>query len=117
MFIFKYLRPYRKLLTAVLILGVINQVFSLLDPQVFRWLTDNYITKMDTLRGTPEVLYRGVGLGLLMMVGVAMVSRIAKNFQDYFANVMTQKMGMDIFTNTISHAFRIPYAYIEDQSS
>lgn len=51
------------------------------------------------------------------MVGVAMVSRIAKNFQDYFANVMTQKMGMDIFTKTISHAFHIPYKYLEDQSS
>lgn len=51
------------------------------------------------------------------MVGVAMVSRIAKNFQDYFANVMTQKMGMDIFTKTISHAFHIPYKFLEDQSS
>jgi ATP-binding cassette subfamily B protein len=117
MFIFAYLRPYRKLLVAVLILGIINQVFSLLDPQVFRWITDNYITKMDTFKDTPELLYRGIGIGLGMMVGVAMVSRIAKNFQDYFANVMTQKMGMDIFTNTISHAFRIPYMHLEDQSS
>lgn len=117
MFIFAYLRPYRKLLVAVLILGIINQVFSLLDPQVFRWITDNYITKIDMFKDTPELLYRGIAIGLGMMVGVAMVSRIAKNFQDYFANVMTQKMGMDIFTNTISHAFRIPYAYIEDQSS
>ncbi len=51
------------------------------------------------------------------MVGVAMVSRIAKNFQDYFANVMTQKMGMDIFTKTISHAFHVSFKYLEDQSS
>jgi ATP-binding cassette, subfamily B, bacterial len=51
------------------------------------------------------------------MVGVAMISRIAKNFQDYFANVMTQKMGMDIFTKTIGHAFHIPYKFLEDQSS
>jgi ATP-binding cassette subfamily B protein len=56
-----------------------------------------------------------VGLG--GMVGVAMVSRIAKNFQDYFANVMTQKMGMDIFTKTISHAFHVSFKYLEDQSS
>lgn len=46
-----------------------------------------------------------------------MISRIAKNFQDYFANVMTQKIGMDIFTKTIAHAFHIPYKYLEDQSS
>ena len=46
-----------------------------------------------------------------------MVSRIAKNFQDYFANVMTQQMGMTIFKDTISHAFHLPYKYLEDQSS
>lgn len=117
MFILKYIRPYWKLLIAVLILGIINQVFSLLDPQVFRWITDNYISKIETFKNTPELLYKGIGMGLLGMVWVAMVSRIAKNFQDYFANVMTQKMGMDIFTNTISHAFRIPYLHLEDQSS
>lgn len=117
MFILPYLKPYRKILIAVLILGTINQVFSLLDPQVFRRLTDNYITKIDALKATPEVLFRWVGIGLLMMVWVAMVSRIAKNFQDYFANVMTQKMGMKIFEHTISHAFHLPYKHLEDQSS
>ena len=105
------------MLIAVLILGTINQVFSLLDPQVFRRLTDNYIVKIPELRATPEILFRWIGLGLLGMVGVAMVSRIAKNFQDYFANVMTQKMGMRIFETTIAHAFHLPYKHLEDQSS
>ncbi len=117
MFIVTYLRPYRKLLIAVLILGIINQVFSLLDPQVFRWITDNYISKIYVFKDAPELLYKWIAIWLLGMVWVAMISRIAKNFQDYFANVMTQKMGMDIFTTTISHAFRIPYMYLEDQSS
>lgn len=117
MFILPYLRPYRKLLVAILILGTINQVFSLLDPQVFRRLTDNYIIKIPELQNTPEILFRWIGLGLLGIVGVAMVSRIAKNFQDYFANVMTQKMGMNIFEKTIAHAFHLPYKHLEDQSS
>lgn len=46
-----------------------------------------------------------------------MVSRIAKNFQDYFVNVMTQKIGMQIYQETIRHAFSLPYAIFEDQSS
>jgi len=117
MFILPYLKPYRKILIAVLVLGTINQVFSLLDPQVFRWLTDNYITKIPELKATPQVLFNGIWMGLGMMVGVAMVSRIAKNFQDYFANVMTQKMGMNIFEKTIAHAFHLPYKHLEDQSS
>ncbi|MEI7477013.1 MAG: hypothetical protein WCJ81_00175 [bacterium] len=51
------------------------------------------------------------------MIGVAMISRIAKNFQDYFVNVMTQKIGMQIYQETIRHAFSLPYSVFEDQSS
>lgn len=112
-----YLLPYKKTLAAVLLLATINQVFSLLDPQVFRRLLDNYLTKINELKATPDVLFKGIGLGMLAMVAVAMVSRIAKNFQDYFANVMSQKIGMTIFAQTISHAFHLPYANLEDQSS
>lgn len=46
-----------------------------------------------------------------------MVSRIAKNFQDYFVNVMTQKIGTSIYQNTIAHTFSLPYAVFEDQQS
>lgn len=46
-----------------------------------------------------------------------MISRIAKNFQDYFVNVMTQKIGMQIYQETIRHAFSLPYSVFEDQSS
>ena len=46
-----------------------------------------------------------------------MISRIAKNFQDYFVNVMTQKIGTDIYQQTIAHTFSLPYAIFEDQQS
>jgi ATP-binding cassette, subfamily B, bacterial len=51
------------------------------------------------------------------MVGTAMVSRIAKNFQDYFVNVMTQKIGTSIYQDTIAHTFSLPYAVFENQQS
>jgi ATP-binding cassette subfamily B protein len=46
-----------------------------------------------------------------------MISRIAKNFQDYFANVMTQNIGMQIYQTSIRHAFSLPYSILEDQQS
>lgn len=46
-----------------------------------------------------------------------MISRLAKNFQDYFVNVMTQQIGTDIYQNTIAHTFSLPYAVFEDQQS
>ncbi len=46
-----------------------------------------------------------------------MVSRIAKNFQDYVVNRMVQKIGMNIYQKTISHIFSLPYSAFEDQQS
>ena len=46
-----------------------------------------------------------------------MVSRIAKNLQDYVVNTMTQKIGMNVYQQTISHIFSLPYAAFEDQQS
>jgi len=48
---------------------------------------------------------------------VAMVSRIAKNFQDYFMNVVVQKFGARVFTDGLKHAMKLPYQEFEDQRS
>ena len=116
-FLSTYLRPYWKLLIAVLILAAINQIFSLLNPQILRWLMDNYLVKAVTESFTTNEYLRGVLLWLGGMIGTAMVSRIAKNFQDYFVNVMTQKIGTSIYQDTIAHTFSLPYAVFEDQQS
>jgi ATP-binding cassette, subfamily B, bacterial len=114
-FILPYLKQYKSLLFLALLLAAINQVFSLLDPQVFRMIIDNYVSKFETFSRVEFV--KGVGLLLLLSMGVAMISRIAKNFQDYVVNTMTQKIGMQIYQNTINHVFSLPYAAFEDQQS
>ena len=50
-------------------------------------------------------------------MGIAMVSRIAKNFQDYVVNVVIQKFGARLYTDGLRHALRLPYQDFEDQSS
>lgn len=116
-FLSTYLRPYRKILVLVLVLASINQIFSLMNPQVLRRLIDNYLTKATSWWFTTEQYVYGVLLGLWGMVGTAMISRIAKNFQDYFVNVMTQKIGTSIYQDTIAHTFSLPYAVFENQQS
>jgi ATP-binding cassette subfamily B protein len=46
-----------------------------------------------------------------------MISRIAKNFQDYFLNVVIQKFGAKVFTDGLQHAMKLPYQEFEDQRS
>jgi ATP-binding cassette subfamily B protein len=110
-----YLFRYKKMIFAALLLATVNQVFSLLDPQVFRLIVDRYAVKAATM--APDVFVRGVLLLLLAYVGVALISRIAKNFQDYFVNVIAQRTGAQLYERSVSHSFSLPYAVFEDQRS
>src|SRR5690606_21441634 len=59
----------------------------------------------------------GITIGLLMIIGAAMVSRIAKAFQDYVVNVIIQKFGARLYTDGLRHAMRLRYQDFEDQRS
>jgi len=110
-----YLRKYWKLCILVLLLAMVNQVFSLLDPLIFRHILDDYATKPE-LYTKPE-FFRGVIHLLLIAIGVVFVSRVAKNFQDYFLNKVTQKSGADMYQDGIKHSLVLPYEVFEDQRS
>ena len=116
-FLSNYVRPYWKLLVLVLVLAAVNQIFSLMGPQVLSRLIDNYLLKAAELANDLPYYIKWVLLWLGGFIGAAMVSRIAKAFQDYFVNVMTQKIGTNIYQNTIAHTFSLPYAAFEDQQS
>jgi len=113
--LYSYLLRYKRMILAALGLATINQVFSLLDPQVFRLIVDGYAQKADTL--PRDVFIKGVALLLLAYVGVALVSRIAKNFQDYYVNVVAQRTGAQLYERSVSHALSLPYSVFEDQRS
>lgn len=110
-----YLRGYRGLLGLALLLAAINQVFSLLDPLIFRYVIDEYATRHAEY--TTSQFLRGVSVLLAAAVGVAFVSRVAKNFQDYFINVITQRLGAQIYQDGLRHSLELPYAAFEDQRS
>ena len=97
-------------------LATINQVFSLLDPLIFRHVIDQYATRFQEY--TTGEFFRGVSLLLGAAVGVAFVSRVAKNFQDYYINVITQRLGAQRSTSDgIRHSLELPYSVFEDQRS
>src|SRR5258708_1134894 len=113
--LYRYFKDLRKLAVVALVLAAINQIFSLLDPLIFRHIIDSYATRYREY-SSPQFI-RGVGLLLAAAVGVALVSRIAKNFQDYFVNVITQKVGARIYTDGVRHSLDLPYTLFEDQRS
>src|SRR5881396_1604709 len=113
--LYSYLKQYWQLVALTLVLAAINQIFSLMDPLIFRYVIDEYATKYSQY--TTSQFIRGVSLLLGAAVGVAFVSRVAKNFQDYFTNVITQRLGAEIYSDGIHHSLELPYAVFEDQRS
>jgi ATP-binding cassette, subfamily B, bacterial len=116
-----YLKPYKWHVALALLLAGINQTFSMFDPMIFGKLLDQYASHPqigpDGLPRNEEAYIRGISGMLLLLVGTAMVSRIAKAFQDYTVNVIIQKFGARIFTDGLKHSMRLPYQEFEDQRS
>lgn len=110
-----YLKHYKGLIALALLLAAVNQIFSLLDPWIFRKIIDTYVTRYQEY--TTEEFFKGAGLLILAAMGVAMVSRIAKNFQDYYVNVITQRLGAKIYSDGLAHSLELPYSVFEDQRS
>ncbi len=113
--LYSYLKNYWPLVLLALSLATMNQTFSLLDPLVFRYVIDNYAMKFSTY--TTEQFLQGVIGLLLLAMGVAFVSRVAKNFQDYYTNVIVQRLGAQIYSDGIKHSLDIPYSVFEDRRS
>lgn len=110
-----YLKRYKGLVFLSMILASINQSFSLLDPYIFGKLLDNYATRPDDY--TQQEFLSGVAGLIGLAIGAAMVSRIAKAFQDYTVNLTIQKVGADIYTDGLKHTLQIPFSEFEDKRS
>lgn len=123
-----YLKPYKWLVFLTMLLAAMNTGFSLIDPILFGKLVNlanRY--QQSQAQGVPfsydEYFNRfnwnnpGVWYILIGSITVAMISRIAKNFQDYFLNVVIQKFGAKVFTDGLQHAMKLPFQEFEDQRS
>ncbi|GAO44997.1 ABC transporter ATP-binding protein [Flavihumibacter petaseus] len=113
-----YLKPYKWLVFITLLLAAINTGFSLIDPIIFGRMTKIAFDYKNYKEAGNLVGFRNAVLWLLLLsISVAMVSRIAKAFQDYFFNVITQKFGAKVFTDGLKHAMKLPFHEFEDQRS
>lgn len=127
--LWQYLKPYKWLVGLVLLLATINTGFSLIDPI----LLGKMINLANGHQGgqiPPASNFSwsrffnsfswnmpGVWFLVILSITVAMISRIAKNLQDYFLQVVIQKFGAKMFTDGLRHAMTLPYQEFEDQRS
>lgn len=100
---------------AVIVLAVINQVFSLFEPIIFQHIIDQYALRFHEL--TRQQFFKGTLLLLGVFIMTALISRIAKNFQDFYLNTVSKRSGADMYREGVKHSLALPYAVFEDERS
>ena len=93
--LWKYLKPQQKLILISLLLAGISQLLSLVDPLIFGKIIDDYATNPGAR--TQDELVKGVLWWLGVAIGVALLARITKSFQEYLTRLAVQKFGKQIF--------------------
>ena len=105
------------LLLFALIMASINICFSLSDSIITGKLMQDCGVGLHKYEGNEIGFLKSLSFWLGLSLGAAMISRITKNFQDYFTNVVIQRTGAQMYTDGIKKSLDLPYAEFEDQRS
>lgn len=123
--LYSYIKQHKTLLALALFLAAINQSFALCDSII----TGQLINRFGAPHSEGHQSYywfpgaefsdfaKAVSVFLLLSIGAALISRIAKNFQDYFTNIIIQRTGAQMYSDGIKKALSLPYRDFEDQRS
>ncbi|MCA0431070.1 MAG: ABC transporter ATP-binding protein/permease [Bacteroidetes bacterium] len=115
--LFNYITHHKKHLLFALLLATINQCFSLCDSIITGKLINNFGDANVKFNGEFNLFFKSILTWLILSVGAAMISRIAKNFQDYNTNIVIQRTGAEMYTDGIKKVLSLPYNEFEDQRS
>ncbi|HKC69188.1 MAG TPA: ABC transporter ATP-binding protein [Bacteroidia bacterium] len=112
-----YLKNYRGMVALALLLAAVNQCFSMLDPYIYGKILNKFGVGHETYKGDTARFIQDIIPYLLGVISVAMVSRIAKNFQDYYTSVIIQRTGAQLYQDGIKRSLDLPFQEFEDQRS
>ncbi|MCV9931123.1 ABC transporter ATP-binding protein/permease [Flavobacterium sp. LS1R47] len=115
--LYSYIIKHKMLLFLALIMATINICFSLSDSVITGKLMQDCGVGLAKYKGNEIGFIKSVAFWLGLSLGAAMISRITKNFQDYFTNVVIQRTGAQMYTDGIKKSLDLPFAEFEDQRS
>ena len=115
--LFTYLKKHKLLLFFALLMSAINICFSLSDSIITGKLMQDCGVGIQKYKGNEIGFISSIAFWLGLSLGAAMISRITKNFQDYFTNIVIQRTGAEMYTDGIKKSLDLPYEEFEDQRS
>jgi ATP-binding cassette subfamily B protein len=115
--LYAYLKKHKLLLFFALLMAAVNICFSLSDSVITGKLMQDCGVGIAKYKGNEIGFIKAVSFWLGLSLGAAMISRITKNFQDYFTNIVIQRTGAEMYTDGIKKSLDLPYEEFEDQRS
>ena len=113
--LWKYLHPQRRFIMTALLCATVSQVLSMVDPIIFGKIIDRYAKPSSSLQESE--LLQGVLTWLGIAIGVALLARVAKAFQDYYTGFSVQRLGLQVFDDGLKQTLRLSFQEFEEQRS
>jgi ATP-binding cassette subfamily B protein len=113
--LWKYLQPHRAIIFYSLLLAAAAQLLNLIDPIIFGKIIDDYATHPGNK--TQQELINGVLYWLGIAIGVALLARVAKAFQEYTTRLAVARFGMQIFNDGLRQTLRLSFQEFEESRS
>ncbi|MDX3906410.1 MAG: ABC transporter ATP-binding protein [Pigmentiphaga sp.] len=110
-----YLTPHRSLALLALFLAGTAQILALVDPIIFGRIIDEYA--INRAGKTEDELVSGVLALLGLAVLIAILSRLARAFQEYVTRLVVQKLGTQLFNDGLRQVLRLRFQEFEDLRS
>lgn len=107
--LYSYIIKHKLLLLFALIMASINICFSLSDSIITGKLMQDCGVGLHKYEGNEIGFLKSLSFWLGLSLGAAMISRITKNFQDYFTNIVIQRTGAEMYTDGIKKSLDLPY--------
>ena len=113
--LWKYLKPHQRLILLALLFATAAQLLTLVDPIIFGRIIDRY--GVNIVKGPNNTVLREVALWLLLALGIALLSRLAKVLQDYFWKKVVARFGKQIFNDGLRQTLRLSFQEFEESRS
>ena len=114
--LYSYLRHYRSLVALALVLAAINQVFSLLDPLIFRHVIDEYATRFQEYT-TARVLPRRQPAARRRRSASRSSRASPRTSRTTSSTSSRSGSARELYSDGIRHSLELPYSVFEDQRS
>lgn len=113
--LWKYLKPERWLIVLSFVLATISQLLALIDPIIFGKIIDDYTVNIENR--PQEELVNGVLFWLAIAIAIALLSRLASTFREFYTSKVVYSFGNRIFNEGIRQTLRLSFEEFEESRS